>query len=375
MGDNNEQEAAVLDALHNDSANLFEVRYRGGRLDNDYDDGEIPLGVPVYNIPANVNIRLVIDRSITEIDDYACLSCKTLIEVVFHNKVTDIGFSAFDYCSNLRRVELLEGLLRLEEWVFSNCTSLRRIVIPASVRLVDKEVFYWCKSLIRVVFTPRTTSIEFGRCMFRFCSDLRFVTLPHNLPSIPAEFFYNCTSLTHLQIPPSVTEFGESAFSGSAIQAMNISVGDDFMPGTIILPPTLQSIPRTCFMNCMSLTHIRIPPSVQQIGERALSGSDLRSIEIPETVHRIRWGAFRNCALLERVTFHSSSNLIMATNILGHCPSLSVIKIAPWLWPTLFASMNGHPTFLLQFFRQYHTKIFDFETPVVVRPLQRVRRR
>merc|ERR1712238_548024 len=146
----------------------------------------------------------------------------------------------------------------------------------------------------------------------------------------------------------------------SGIQAMNSSAGDDFMPGTIILPPNLQSIPRWCFGNCMSLTHIRIPPSVQQIGERALSGSDLRSIEIPETVHRIGREACSDCAALERVTFHSSTNLIMDNDIFTNCPLLSVIQIAPWLWPKLFASMNGQPDFIFRFYRQYHTQIFDF---------------
>ena len=157
---------------------------------------------------------------------------------------------------------------------------------------------------------------------------------------------------------------------------MNSSMGDDFLPGTIILPPNLQSVPRMCFYDCKSLTHIRIPLSVQQIGVSALSGSDLQSIVISHNVHQIDEEACSDCTSLERVTFHSSSNLTMANNILGNCPLLSVIKIYPWLWPKLFASMNGHPDFIIQFFRQYHqTQIFDFETPVVRRPLQRLRRR
>ena len=380
MGDNNEQEAADLDAMNDDDDDddenhLFEVVYRGGRLDNEYDGEEIPLGVPHYNIPANVNIRLRIDVSITKIDKYACFDCRTITEVVFHNNVTDIGRGAFKNCYNLRRVVLLEGLLRVELQVFFNCTSLQQIVIPASVQFFGSYVFNECTSLARVVFTLRTTSIELGRGMFGGCSDLRFVSLPPNLQSIPAWFFWCCTSLTHLQIPPSVEEIGERAFDNSGIQAMNFSVGDDFMPGTIILPPNLQSIPPMCFLNCRSLAHIRIPPSVQQIGKWAMKGSDLRSIEIPETVIEIGREACSNCALLERVTFHSSTHLMMANNIFADCPLLSVITMYPWLWPTLFASMQGHPDFILQFFRQYQTQIFDFETPVVRRPLQRVRRR
>ena len=363
MGDNNEQEAADLDAMSDDDvgANLFEVRYRGGRLDNDYNNRWLrPLGVPHYHIPANIPFRLLIDVSITKIDDYACYCCRTLTEVVFHNNVTDIGRRAFGGCPNLQPVELPAGLLRLEEGAFSSCTTLQRIVIPANVEFIGDYVFCWCRSLVRVVFAPRTTSIEFGRCMFLECTDLRFVTLPHNLRSIPARFFFGCTSLTHLQIPPSVEEIGELAFMVSGIQAMNSSMGDDFMPGTIILPPNLQSIPRLCFMYCRSLTHIRIPPSVQQIGEEALKRSDLRSIVIPETVREIGREACSDCALLERVIFHSTSNLRFANNIFANCPMLSTIMMAPWLWPKLFVSMNGHPEFIFRFFRHYHTQIRDF---------------
>ena len=272
-----------------------------------------------------------------------------------------ISYRAFGYCSNLQRAALLEGLLRLEEDAFRGCdASLQEIVIPPSVQYIRDEVFYGCESLIRVVFTPRTASIALGRGMFRECSNLRFVTLPHNLQSIPAEFFFVCTSLTHLQIPVSVTEVGIDALSGSGIQVMNISVGDDFIPGTMILPPNLQSIPESCFMNCKSLTHIRIPPSVQWIEEDALNGLALQSIEIPETVHRIGRKACLDCSSLKEVTFHSSTNLIMDNDICAYCPFLSVIKIAPWLWPKLFASMNRHPEFIFQFFQQYHTKIFNF---------------
>ena len=366
MGDNNEQEAADLDTMSDDDdngENLFEVRYRGGRLDNIYnEENPRPLGVPDYSFPTDVNIRLIIDQSVTEIDKYACYECTELFEVIIHPDVTDIGRRAFYECRYLHRVELPTAghLRRLEHSAFSNCTSLQQIVIPASVLFIGGYVFGGCTSFESVVFSPRITSVELGDRMFRGCSDLRFVSLPHNLRSIPANFFYGCTSLTHLQIPKSVEEIGALAFAYSGIQAMNSSAGDDFMPGTIILPPNLQSISDCRFMNCKSLAHIRIPASVQWIGEEALNGPDLRSIEIPETVHRIGREALRDCSSLQEVTFHSSTTLLMDNDILAHCPLLSVIKIAPWLWPTLFSSMNGHPEFIFKFFRQYHTKIFDF---------------
>merc|ERR1712238_495803 len=109
--------------------------------------------------------------------------------------------------------------------------------------MIRDYVFAWCTSLQSVVFAPRTTSVELGSHMFHECFNLRFVTLSHNLRSIPVGFFQGCTLLTHLQIPPSVEGIGEGAFSWSGIQAIKILEQDEFIPGTIMLPPNLQSIP------------------------------------------------------------------------------------------------------------------------------------
>ena len=142
---------------------------------------------------------------------------------------------------------------------------------------------------------------------------------------------------------------------------------------TIVLPPKLRSISKYCFYYCKSLTTIHIPDSVQQIEECALSGSGLHSISIPENVQQIDWEACSECSSLERVTMHSSNNLNLANDIFANCPVLSVILMYPWLWPKLLASMNNHPDFIVKFFRQYQTQIFDFET-LDLRLLRRLRR-
>ena len=77
-----------------------------------------------------------------------------------------------------------------------------------------------------------------------------------------------------------------------------------------------------------------------------------------ENVHQIDREAFKNCAFLERITFHSP-DLNLAHNIFVNCPLLAVIMIAPWLWSTLFVSMNEHPDLIFTFFRHYHTQILD----------------
>jgi len=147
-----------------------------------------------------------------------------------------------------------------------------------------------------------TSIVELGHSIFACCTDLRSITLPQNLQVIPDWFFQGCTSLIDIRIPVSVVQIGHGAFYDSGIKS------------------------------------IKIPDNVLRIGKDAFSGSDLQSI----TIH--------------------SSNLNMANNgIFGNCPSLSVINMYPWLWPKLFALMDGHHDFIFKFSRQYQTHILDFE--------------
>ena len=370
MDNNHEHEADAGDVINaiddddNDNDDLFERIYLGRRTLN--------------NVPRDVPFRLLTHPSVTEIHEHACRGCLMLHVVVLHHNVITIGRFSFQYCSQLQRVELPEGLLRLEERAFRGCTSLREIVIPASVQFVGEYACNGCTSLQRVVFAPRTTSIELGAGIFSFCSDLQFVTLPQNLQSIPEGCFHLCTSLTNLRIPTTVEEIGEGAFSRSGIQSIKILEQDEFIPGMITLPPNLRSISKNCFRNCQAFTTIQLPFSVKEIAKHAFRGSGLRSIHFSENVNRIGPEACQDCLFLKKVTFHSSTNLTMANNIFANCPSLSIILIYPWLWPKLFASMNGHPEFLFQFYRQYQTQIFDFDEPpkdvMSVRLLRRLRR-
>mmetsp|Transcript_45810 Transcript_45810/g.46467 ORF Transcript_45810/g.46467 Transcript_45810/m.46467 type:complete len:154 (+) Transcript_45810:455-916(+) len=127
----------------------------------------------------------------------------------------------------------------------------------------------------------------------------------------------------------------------------------------VTLPQNLRSIRARFFKDCTSLTNIRIPPSVEVVEESAFCRSGIQSLVILENVHQIDREVFRDCAFLKKVIIHST-DLNLATDIFRNCPSLTVLMIAPWLWSKFFVSMNGHPEFVFNFFRQYHTKIFDF---------------
>lgn len=99
-------------------------------------------------------------------------------------QVTAIGESAFEECSEITSVTILEGVKRIGSQSFRNCEKLNYVNIPPSVTSIGKAAFLNCNSLKD------------------FC-------IPENIVSIGGQAFNGCNNLSHLYlrstIPPVCT--------------------------------------------------------------------------------------------------------------------------------------------------------------------------
>ena len=127
-------------------------------------------------------------------ESYSVTDCDTAVEgdLVIPDtynglRVTDICYSAFEYCDNLTSITIPYGVTGIDESTFSYCKSLKSITIPNSVEYIGVSAFHSCTSL---------TSI----------------TIPESLTIIDLSAFACCTNLTSIIIPGSVTYIGEGAF-------------------------------------------------------------------------------------------------------------------------------------------------------------------
>lgn len=99
--------------------------------------------------------------------------------------------------------------------------------------------------------------------------------------------------------------------------------------------------------------HIVIPDGVTRIGYEAFAGCDAESIELPESLEAIEFGAFRNCAFLESITIprnvteiedhtfsgcHNLKSVILNSGVtaigfqaFGFCRSLEEIDLPYWV--------------------------------------------
>ncbi len=289
-----------------------------------------------------------LDDETVEISKYnGDSSTKELVipEKINGKKVTSIGDSAFEYCSNLTEVEIPNGVTSIGKKVFFYCTSLTRVKIPSSVTSIGSNAFYNCQSL-------------------------ESVKIPSSVTSIGYKAFCNCSNLKIIEIPPSVTSIVFDAFEGSRVvicgetdsyahiyadgNGIRFFDGDAFIcedyiyrefdDGTVeilryagskkkvVIPEKLDgkkviSIREESFSYCSNLTSVEIPAGVTNIGAHAFrSCGNLTEIKIPSSVTHIGDGAFCDCRSLENVKIPFGVTDIEDQAFLW-CKSLTSIEI------------------------------------------------
>lgn len=79
----------------------------------------------------NLSGELVIDGSITSIDDKAFYNCDGLKSVLIPKSVIDLGISAFENCSELESINIPNSIMAIPSGIFYGCTNLTNLSVEA----------------------------------------------------------------------------------------------------------------------------------------------------------------------------------------------------------------------------------------------------
>ena len=307
-----------------------------------------------------------IPDSVTSIGDFAFYRCTNLKNVINSNSIVYIGRLAFQSCTNLTNIEIPDSVINIGEQAFFDCTSLTsinvdknnkkysskegvlynknktklircpagtkltNIAIPNSITSIERSVFSGCTNLENIEIPNSVTSIE--NCAFKNCTSLISVKIPNSVTSIGMSVFEGCTSLKSIEIPSSVTaDIGQRAFDDCTsltsiivdensesysskdgvlynkdkTELIRCPVGTKLT--SIEIPNSVTSIRYGAFEDCTSLTNVKIPNSVACIKDRTfIYCENLKSIEIPNSVTSIEDCAFYGCESLETIKVPSS---------------------------------------------------------------------
>lgn len=316
---------------------------------------------------------------------WAFFKNESLVTVKLPESITEVGEDIFGDCKTLRGVKLPEGVSRINKEAFWGCSILEKINFPAKLTSVDDNAFVYCglleldnlpSSLLHVgqsafCYVPLKAlkldrKVEIGAGAFSN-TPITEIEMATPCDSILGGTFRDCPNLTKITIGEGLKYIGDKAFANSPVKEAN-------------LPSTLRDISSTAFTGYSSYcpfvndiqpeNHIRyigkvayqcvdrdleeytikdgtvtladnlfenwqgnattfhIPASVEQIGNKAFAGTqiktlpemlglkriggeafygckNLKKLTIPETVEYIGGGAFYGCSNIWSLTYNA----------------------------------------------------------------------
>ena len=171
---------------------------------------------------------------------------------------------------------------------FKGCRTLATADL-AGVERLEAQAFYGCTKLASV-FAPDLVTV--GTKAFARCASLTDLDLRDGLTTIGAYGFWGCTSLESVE-----------------------------------LPDTVRSIGTYAFQRCSSLSSIGLGESLTVIGSYAFDGTAIASLEIPDSIVRLKEGALSGCSELREVVFEGGEKVILHAGVFEDTPNIERIAM------------------------------------------------
>lgn len=312
--------------------------------------------------------EITISKSVKKLGSYCFGSCNKLQKVYYNAincekatqlascfddalKTVTIGTDAitlppylFFGCDSLRNVSFSEpsSLRKIETWAFWGCDSLKQIELPASLDSIGDYAFFECN--VENVTIPESVRSMGSACFAsNKIADLRvnFNAVNCSTSSIAGPFHYLQSNLVEIKFGDKVKSIPQGLCNGAEklteikLPASLESIGDYAFGGCIgLITVELTNIGSGAFSNCVGLAVVKFPKSLISIGGAAFSGcTGLKSeLTIPKNVESVGMSAFRGCTGLKTVTIESSETLL-ETYAFSDCTNIKTVNVFSILPP------------------------------------------
>lgn len=283
--------------------------------------------------------------------------------------VTAVGEGAFENCENITAITIPDTVTYIGSRAFAG-TSIAYIAIPSSVSEIGGQIFSGCGNLTEVAYNcdygasesgvffnvPSLEKVSFGgtRVPGYICLNsvnLCEVVLGDSVTEIGNSAFSGCMNLKEINIPAKVSVIGAEAFSGSGLTsvslpaAMTVIAERTFINCTylkeVAIPYGVSSIGYMAFYRCSSLVSVTIPDSVMSIADEAFCGcSSIEYVKLPQYITRIGYSTFSGCVSLKDVNIPEGVAAIDGLAFLD-CRSLEDIELPESLKSIAGNAFNG----------------------------------
>lgn len=229
--------------------------------------------------PAEAVGEYVIPDGNTAIADNAFAGCTELTSVVIPASVKTIGANAFQGCTSLATVKFNGVLDRVGLFAFNDTLWYKNyptdFIYASSPSGFNVLIGY--KGTDENVTIPASTTV-IGEGAFYGNTTIKSVIIPLRTTKVSDYAFYGCTNLADITVRGALTDCGFMAFEGTAW--LDSYAGEFIISGTMLIkyngdkdvvyvPNTVTRIASYAFYDCKSVTTVRVPASVTDIGVNA----------------------------------------------------------------------------------------------------------
>lgn len=229
----------------------------------------------------NKYIQSLTMNSVEEIEPYSFTGCDKLTNITINGGATEIGDYAFACAPedkpSLKNVTMNGGGAKIGDYAFLNNAELTNVTLSSTVNEIGRRPFKDC---------PKMTGVDFSGSPYFTCENAIIYGLKDG----------NKDSIVECMESRGET-FGSSTV-GSAETAGITSIAEEaFMDcegiGSVDLSASnVAKIPQNAFANTSTLYSVVLPYGCTTISKNAFTDSNLRYIEIPNTVSLIDQNAF-----------------------------------------------------------------------------------
>lgn len=236
-------------------------------------DGEITITRCREEVTGEIIIpKQLNSMPVTAIADSAFEFCTEITKVNIPNTVKTIGSFAFVYCWSLESVEIPDSVTTIGSSAFEGCTALETASLGSGVNSIGTYAFTGCDMLESISVSDKNSTFSSkngalyskdGKTLFTYPASCGAeAVVADGAEEIGISAFGYCMEITNVKLPEGLKKIGKYAFNGcTALQSVQI-------------PSTLEYIDELAFRDCVNLTEVTIPQSVDYIGNNAFFGCE-----------------------------------------------------------------------------------------------------
>lgn len=285
---------------------------------------------------------------VTTIGYSAFINSDQLEKVTMADNVRVLEVSAFEACDLLEEVQLSDNIESIGNFALRSLPMLSEIKLPRELKTLGYMSIASNAALSKIIFNDKLETI--GRSAFEgnwalkeiilpgsiqrlcvqafaACGNLKNVTFMGSIPTIEASAFNGCDKLESVHVPDLNTwlKMGFTNHEANPLwTARNLFFGDE-KATDILIPGSFETVPPYSFVNS-TIENVILEDGVKIIGYNAFHNcSELKSIDLGNTLEEIGSQAFSHCTSLENLTIPKTVHTINPY-FLEYCENLKTLN-------------------------------------------------